>query len=90
MRSDVLLGERPDWHKFAACKGADPNLFFPERFVVSPVAHTYCRRCPVQQDCLSFAIEANENWGIWGGMSQKARRAEARRRRIAKATRDLA
>ena len=58
----------------AACKTADPSLFFPERTHDVSQAKIICERCPVQGDCLEHSIENNEQYGVWGGMSERQRR----------------
>jgi WhiB family redox-sensing transcriptional regulator len=78
------------WQLHAACRDADPDLFFPlaredsETLAQIEVAKTYCRTCLVIQECLSYAL-AHGSVGIWGGMTD-AERNEMRRRRGAKAS----
>ena len=69
------------WTKDAACKDADPAIFFVERGESTERAKAICATCPVKQECLDYAIEFNERVGIWGGMSDKQIRAEIRRRK---------
>lgn len=62
--------EKPrTWRDDAACKTADPDLFFPERGQDIGPALAYCARCTVRDDCLRFAIDNGERLGIWGGLS---------------------
>jgi WhiB family transcriptional regulator, redox-sensing transcriptional regulator len=65
---------RPDWHADANCRGLDPELFFPERGEISSAAKDVCHRCDVQVECLTFALNSGEHFGIWGGMSERQRR----------------
>lgn len=64
------------WFKRAACKGMDPDLFFPERGDLDAVraAKQVCAGCPVTDECLTYALVTVQRWGIWGGMSEKQRR----------------
>ncbi len=75
------------WQDFANCRGADPDLFFPERGASTRVAKTICRECSVQAECLEFAIVSSEKFGIWGGMSERERRKIRKQRQIAAARR---
>ena len=84
----VLFAPRPDWFDEAACKGMDVNIFFPEPAHMGGTdplasrAKSVCARCPVSNECLEFALTpANERFGVWGGLGEKARRMEARQRR---------
>ena len=61
--------------------GVDPDLFFPERGGDSGSAKQVCRGCVVREDCLEYALANGQNVGIWGGMSERARRRERQRRR---------
>ena len=81
--SDItgLLLEPVAWHKDAACLDADPEIFFPERGGSSKEARSYCERCPVVEECLSYALENHEEYGIWGNTSDRERRGLRRQRR---------
>lgn len=37
------------------------------------VAKNLCAQCPIQKECLEYAVEAGEEWGIWGGLTAKER-----------------
>lgn len=65
-----------DWVTDAACRGMDPDLFFPDRGEVDSAAkaRAVCESCPVIDACRSYAVAANERDGIWGGLSEKQRR----------------
>jgi WhiB family redox-sensing transcriptional regulator len=71
------------WQDQANCKGANADLFFPERGASTRAAKAICRECLVREDCLEFAITAGEKFGIWGGMSERERRRVRRERQIA-------
>ena len=71
------------WMDNAACADADPDLFFVDVGESADEAKAICSRCPVQTDCLDFALASHERFGIWGGMSSRQRRVEARRRKEA-------
>lgn len=62
----------PQWMRQAACKGTDPDLWFPERGELTSEARAICQTCPVRQNCLEYGLR--ERFGIWGGMSERARR----------------
>jgi WhiB family redox-sensing transcriptional regulator len=73
---------QPVWHNRAACRGADPELFFdpgeqPGKTNAAALrrrqeAKAYCGRCPVQQLCLDLYL--GEDHGIFGGMDRDERR----------------
>jgi len=76
-----------NWRHDAACKEEDPELFFPvgetgkaNRAQIAE-AKAVCRRCPVTEQCLLWAFESGQDSGVWGGMSEKERRALKRRGR---------
>lgn len=70
----------PDtWQDRAACRGADPAIFYPEVGSYAGAAKAFCRACPVQRDCLLHAL-ANEDHGMWGGLSERER-AQLRKQR---------
>jgi WhiB family redox-sensing transcriptional regulator len=63
-----------DWRDRAACRGMDPELWFPVTGT-SPRAKRVCAACPARAECLAFALAAAVTDGIWGGLSGKQRRA---------------
>lgn len=68
------LDER--WKADAACRGMDTNLFFPERGQTHIVraALAVCERCTVRQECFDYCRLSGLRVGIWGGLSERARR----------------
>jgi WhiB family redox-sensing transcriptional regulator len=75
------LGGKP-WRRFALCVGHEPDLWFPTESDDDAKAVGICQACPVRLDCLGWALESNERYGIWGGVSARRRqriRAEMRR-----------
>ena len=62
------------WMLEARCLDADPEAFFPEKGGSTREAKRICAICPVQQDCLTYALRNDERFGIWGGMSERERR----------------
>ena len=82
-------GDEPaeDWHDYANCLGVDPDLFFPERGASTREAKEVCRGCEVRHDCLEFALQNGEKFGIWGGLSERERRRIRRQRaQVARST----
>ncbi len=67
------------WTARAACRGMDPDTFFPGRGAPTREAKAVCARCPVKADCLKAALEERERFGIWGGFSERERRRLRRR-----------
>ena len=66
------------WRQLAYCKDMDTDLFFPELAAkgakkIIEQAKSYCGLCPVSSECLLYAIQANEEHGIWGGLLPKER-----------------
>lgn len=61
------------WVNQAACAGLNPDLFYPARGEPTDTAKAVCDSCPVQSDCLDFALRTNQQFGIWGGISERAR-----------------
>ena len=75
-----ITEERP-WAAFATCRDRDPDVFFPLTAHGELEAIRICRGCPVQIDCLEFALETNIRFGVWGGLTEKQR--QTLRRQIA-------
>ncbi len=74
-----------DWREFAACRGLDPERFFPvgdawegegnERR--AELALAVCARCPVRELCLADALERGDAWAVLGGTLPEERRTPA-------------
>lgn len=73
-----------DWHKHVLCSRTDPGLWFPEPGEDETPAKVICGRCPVRAACLAYALDTNEQYGIWGGLSPKERREIRRRERASR------
>jgi WhiB family redox-sensing transcriptional regulator len=80
---EIMSGmEDRGWQSRANCMGVDPDLFFPERGASTREAKEVCRGCVVKDDCLEYALDNGEKFGIWGGMSERERRRLRRARAI--------
>lgn len=78
-----LLG-RPEWQARAACAGMSPDDWFhDDRSSNYDAAKRVCATCTVRDECLQFAIDNGERYGVWGGLSPKQRRALAAEQREA-------
>ena len=86
--SSVMLGEAPnDWRADALCRDTDPSLFFPvgtTGLALDQIdyAKQTCDECSVRQDCRDFALDTNQDSGVWGGLTEEERRV-IRRKRVA-------
>ena len=68
-----------DWMQHAACRGMNPDIFYPERGDMHSyrLATQTCQTCTVQHDCATYGLQLDEQHltpGIFGGMSQRERR----------------
>jgi WhiB family transcriptional regulator, redox-sensing transcriptional regulator len=62
------------WQDRALCAQTDPEAFFPEKGGSTREAKKVCRGCEVRAECLEYALENDERFGIWGGLSERERR----------------
>jgi WhiB family redox-sensing transcriptional regulator len=62
------------WKQAAACRGADPDIFYPVVPDDVTEAMAFCSTCPVRNDCLDYALTNREDQGIWGGTTGDQRR----------------
>ena len=75
--------EQPDetssnWREQASCRFCTPDLFFPAGTTGAAVeeiqaAKAICEQCPVQSQCLRFALRTGQAYGIWGGTTEEER-----------------
>lgn len=66
-----------EWSHRAACKGFDPEWMFADG-AEARYAKKVCRGCPVVNDCLAYALDQRIDFGVWGGMTARERRAMRR------------
>lgn len=66
--------ERIAWVSQALCRSADPDELFV-RGAAQRKAAVICRHCPVMQECGADALDNKVEFGVWGGMTERQRRA---------------
>jgi len=74
-QDDTAMG----WQERALCAQTDPEAFFPEKGGSTREAKKVCIGCDVRAECLEYALEHDERFGIWGGLSERERRKLKRR-----------
>lgn len=80
LASSLALGSADyTWRTNAVCRDTDPELFFPvgttgQALLQIEKAKGVCDQCNVKIECLDFAMETNQDTGIWGGLSEDERR----------------
>ena len=70
----LATGEAMEWQERALCAQTDPEAFFPEKGGSTREAKRVCLSCEVRVECLEYALENDERFGIWGGLSERERR----------------
>jgi WhiB family transcriptional regulator, redox-sensing transcriptional regulator len=86
LASSIALAAADDsWRDHARCRDTDPELFFPvgttgNALLAIDYAKRVCAQCAVLHECLEFALDTNQDSGIWGGHSEEERRAIRRQR----------
>jgi len=68
-----VLDERP-WTVFSACREADPTIFFASTRDDDRAAVRVCGTCTVRDECLGFALDTRERFGVWGGTTERERK----------------
>jgi WhiB family transcriptional regulator, redox-sensing transcriptional regulator len=73
---DLLGGDREEraWQEDAKCAETDPEAFFPEKGGSTREAKKVCMSCEVREECLKYALDNDERFGIWGGLTERERR----------------
>jgi WhiB family redox-sensing transcriptional regulator len=69
------------WRDHAACRGIDPDVFYPVDDEDAEPAKEVCDRCSVRSACLEWALATREKDGVWGGATERERRRMIRQRR---------
>lgn len=73
---------KKDWRGEASCAGMDQEIFFPERgHGLGKIAKAVCSACPVREQCLGFALDTQQKFGVWGGRTEAERRKILRERK---------
>lgn len=70
-----------NWRQRAACRGVDPEIFYPVSDEDAEEAKAICATCPVREACLEYSLRAREREGVWGGLTERERRRRIRQRR---------
>ncbi|GAA3882330.1 hypothetical protein GCM10022227_44890 [Streptomyces sedi] len=73
------MGWVTDWSAQAACRATDPDELFVQGAAQNR-AKVVCTGCPVRTECLADALDNRVEFGVWGGMTERERRALLRRR----------
>lgn len=71
--------QEPNWLGRARCRGMDPDRFFVRGIAQARPVIRVCERCPVRDECLRYAIENDITFGVWGGLTERQRRAHQRK-----------
>ena len=74
--------EPAGWQEKALCAQTDPEAFLPEKGGSTREAKRVCSSCEVRAECLEYALENDERFGIWGGLSERERRRMRRSQAI--------
>lgn len=61
------------WHERAVCAQTDPEFFFPDKDDPAYAAKQICAVCTVRRECLDFALNHGQRFGVWGGLSPQER-----------------
>lgn len=71
--TSLVLPPPESWTLDALCAQSDPEAWFPEKGGTTNPAKRICAICPVMEDCLAYALEHGETFGVWGGTSYRER-----------------
>jgi WhiB family redox-sensing transcriptional regulator len=64
---------RTDWQERGACRAGDPEAWFAANMTAA-TAQRLCTPCPVRAECLAWALDTGEPYGVWGGVTAAERR----------------
>ena len=74
VRQPVQDDDTLAWQTDSLCAQTDPEAFFPEKGGSTRDAKKICTSCEVKTECLEYALQNDERFGIWGGLSERERR----------------
>lgn len=60
-------------HEDIACRGEDARIFYPHGHTGPAKAKAVCGRCPHRIECLEWALETDQQHGVWGGRTPEER-----------------
>ncbi|HYZ69153.1 MAG TPA: WhiB family transcriptional regulator [Mycobacterium sp.] len=73
-----------EWRLHARCRGLPTDLFFASehekgarRLACEEHAKRVCRSCVVRRQCLDYAMDFGESYGVWGAMTARERQRMA-------------
>jgi WhiB family transcriptional regulator, redox-sensing transcriptional regulator len=72
-------GSTFDWRHSARCRDDDPETLFVQG-AQQRDAREVCKACPVRTECLAHALDNRIRFGVWGGMTERERKALLKRR----------
>lgn len=75
----MITSTTQDWAARGACRTSDPDALFVQGAAQNR-AKAVCLGCPVRTQCLADALDNRTEFGVWGGMTERERRALLRRR----------
>ena len=78
---EVTIPMNLSWRLRAACRGVDPDVFYPVSDEEAEEAKDICEECSVRQACLEYALANRERDGVGGGATERERRRIVRQRR---------
>jgi len=84
----TALVEDVHWQARAACNEVEPDSLFVQGAAQREV-RSVCQGCPVRLECLADALDSRTEFGVWGGLTERERRALRRRRPEVTSWRDL-
>jgi WhiB family redox-sensing transcriptional regulator len=83
-----MMAEATHWRDRAACHRTDPEELFVDG-AAQHRAKSVCLGCPVRTECLAYALDHRVEFGVWGGATERERRAILRRRPTVHSWREL-
>lgn len=84
----TALAQDVHWQARAACNEVEPDSLFVQGAAQREV-RSVCQACPVRLECLADALDSRTEFGVWGGLTERERRALRRRRPDVTSWRDL-